>query len=414
MQDTELNAGNHMYLFAIKLPDNNYPPTLYDNYIDHKINYTLQGYLDLKTPDQQLHTQPKHILYLPLISYQPTSNSPIQRKKLYQKGDAFIQIDAELLKPAYCPGDMCSIKLITQNRSDLKITHVDLAFLSTTASHFSTSQSQGFRKNHNLYTEKFYVAINSRTNDNHTLIQFKIPSSCAPSTQSQRHIDISYQIMITVPLYNPHSSSTTRLSSNSTTNSTSPSSVASSLMISLPISIVTVPYSNTPLPPQLLIPLPSYQDTQDNNHNYLNADMPCFLNHPSSGGESPLPSPRSIISVDGTGSWTDPDRCSVSPLLEDTAITSSSSLDWPVIPPPVTLSGNPSPSTSSSSIGASLIPPIHHHNNSNNILLQDQSGHLMVPSSNNNDRRRRSLSINSSSSTSSVVQVINECSIEAN
>lgn len=93
-----------MYLFAIKLPDNNYPPTLYDNYIDHKINYTLQGYLDLKTPDQQLHTQPKHILYLPLISYQPTSNSPIQRKKLYQKGDAFIQIDAELLKPAYCPG----------------------------------------------------------------------------------------------------------------------------------------------------------------------------------------------------------------------------------------------------------------------------------------------------------------------
>ncbi|CAO3618365.1 unnamed protein product [Cunninghamella blakesleeana] len=420
IQVTELNPGNHMYLFAIKLPENNYPPTLYDNYLDLKVTYTLQAYLDLNTRDQPLTTPPKHILYLPLVSYQPTSDSPIERKKVYQNGDAFIQIDAKLMKPAYCPGDKCSIKLITQNRSDLKITHVEVAFLSTMVSHFANSQSQGFRKNHTLHTEKIYVAINPRTNDNHTLLQFKIPSSCVPSTQSQRHIDISYQIMITVPLYNhPHSSSSSASSSPAITNRLQPSSssisltspssssssksIASSLMISLPISIVTVPYNNTPLPPQILIPLPSYQDSQYTHHHHNNnnglgsSDMPCFLNDHSSGGESPLPSPRSIISVEGTGSWSDPDRCSVSPLLED------SNFDWPVIPPTTTTSSSSSPN------GATLISPLNNNNNNNNgTLHQDQTGHLMVPPSNNNDRRRRSLSMNSTtSSTSSIVQVIN-------
>jgi hypothetical protein len=99
---SKLNAGNHMYLFAIKLPDVNYPPTLRDNYIDHKVDYTLQGFLDVVNPDQELQTHPVHIMYLPLVTCQPNS-SPIRRKKIYQNGEHLVQIDAELMRPAYCP-----------------------------------------------------------------------------------------------------------------------------------------------------------------------------------------------------------------------------------------------------------------------------------------------------------------------
>ncbi|KAI8089950.1 uncharacterized protein BX664DRAFT_386350 [Halteromyces radiatus] len=356
-QVTELPVGNHMYLFAIKLPDVNYPPTLRDNYIDHKVNYTLQGFLDMVSPEQEIQTQPVHIMYLPLVTCQLPS-SPIQRKKIYQKEGQLVEIIAELMKPGYCPGDMCTIKMITQNQSDFKITHVDLTFMSTTASHMSTSQLEGFRRNHTLYSEKFYTAINKRTHDQHTLLQFKIPPSCAPSTQTHRHIDISYQIMITVPLYYTSSSS-----------SSSSSSVAS-LMISLPVTIATVPYTG-PLPPLLQIPLPSYQDSQDNR---LASDMPSFLNQ-NVHDDSPLPSPRSAFSVEGTGSWSDPDRCSVSPMMEE-------AIDWPV--PSLTLG-----------------PVV---SNNNNLVPQDESGHLMVPG---NMNRRRSVSSNASS-------VVNECSLEAN
>jgi hypothetical protein len=103
---SELAVGNHMYLFAIKLPDVNYPPTLRDNYIDHKVDYTLQGFLDVVNPDQELQTHAVHITYLPLVTCQPTSSSPIQRRKTYQKGDQLVQVNAELKQPAHCPGKM--------------------------------------------------------------------------------------------------------------------------------------------------------------------------------------------------------------------------------------------------------------------------------------------------------------------
>ncbi|CAO3594935.1 unnamed protein product [Absidia cylindrospora] len=392
-QVNNLNVGNHMYLFAIKLPDVNYPPTLRDNYIDHKVDYTLQGFLDVVNPNQELQTRPVHIMYLPLVTCQSNS-SPIQRKKIYQNGEHLVQVDAQLMRPAYCPGDMCTIKLITQNQSDFRITHVDLAFISTTSSHLSSTQVEGSPRNHTLYTEKFYTAINKRINDQHTLLQFKLPSSCPPSTQTHRHIDISYQIMITVPLHY-HTSSSSAAAAPPTS-----SSPVSSLMISLPITIATVP-STSPLPPRLEIPLPSYQDSQVNR---IAADMPSFLNQ-HIDGDSPLPSPHSAYSVEGTGSWSDPDRCSVSPMLEEQPL-----VDWPTGVPSLNMGGV------SSSAGAS--------NSNNMISQQDESGHLMVPGTSNNnntnnnnncsnssDRRRRSISSNHSSSSAILA---NECSLEVN
>ncbi|KAI8337297.1 hypothetical protein BC941DRAFT_427269 [Chlamydoabsidia padenii] len=361
-QVTELNAGNHMYLFAIKLPDVNYPPTLRDNYIDHKVDYTLQGFLDVAHPDQLLQTHAVHITYLPLVTCQPAAIcSPIQRRKTYQKGDQLVQVNAELKQPAYCPGDMCTIEMITQNQSDFRITHVDLAFMSTTASHLSTSQSENARRNHTLYTQKYYTAITRRINEHHTLLQFRLPTSCPPSTQTHRHIDISYQIMMTVPLFYAPSSSPSSSSSSSTSTT-----IVSSLMISLPITVATVPYT---APPQLQIPLPSYQDSHINR---IASDMPSFLDQHIDDSDSPLPSPVE-------GSWSD--RCSVSPMMEESVV------DWPFVP-------------------ALTLDSISGNNNNNTMSQQDGSGHLMVPST---SRRRRSVSSSSSSSG-----VHNECSLEVN
>lgn len=46
-QPQELSEGSHMYLFAIRLPQVNYPPSMHDSHFGHRINYPLftLGYL---------------------------------------------------------------------------------------------------------------------------------------------------------------------------------------------------------------------------------------------------------------------------------------------------------------------------------------------------------------------------------
>lgn len=90
-----------MYLFAIKLPQVNYPPSMHDNAFGHRIHYTLQGVIDLISVPQH-NTPTISILYLPLVT---GSQNQISRKtQMFQKEDKKIQVVAELIKPAYCPG----------------------------------------------------------------------------------------------------------------------------------------------------------------------------------------------------------------------------------------------------------------------------------------------------------------------
>jgi hypothetical protein len=91
-----------MYLFAIRLPQVNYPPSMHDSHFGHRINYTLQGMLNTATSDTPHYTATVPVLYLPLVTCNPTTVS--KKTQVFEKEDKKIEVTAELIKPAYCPG----------------------------------------------------------------------------------------------------------------------------------------------------------------------------------------------------------------------------------------------------------------------------------------------------------------------
>lgn len=100
----ELSNGSHMYLFAIRLPEVNYPPSMHDSPFGRRIHYTLQGILDTTTNTPHL-TAIVPIIYLPLITCNPTTlNQTSKKTQVFEKEDKKIEVTAELIKPAYCPG----------------------------------------------------------------------------------------------------------------------------------------------------------------------------------------------------------------------------------------------------------------------------------------------------------------------
>lgn len=105
----ELSQGSHMYLFAIRLPQVNYPPSMHDSPFGHRIHYTLQGILD--TTSSNRHVTPiLPIIYLPLVTCDPTALTQTSKKtQVFEKEDKKIEVTAELIKPAYCPGKIINL-----------------------------------------------------------------------------------------------------------------------------------------------------------------------------------------------------------------------------------------------------------------------------------------------------------------
>lgn len=99
----ELSNGSHMFLFAIRLPQVNYPPSMHDSPFGHRISYTLQGVFDTTGTTHVTTSVP--IIYLPLITCSPnTLNETSKKTQVFEKEDKKIEVTAELIKPAYCPG----------------------------------------------------------------------------------------------------------------------------------------------------------------------------------------------------------------------------------------------------------------------------------------------------------------------
>lgn len=94
--------GNHIYLFAIQLPSSvNYPPTIKDAYLGHRIEYSLQGHLDLL--DSSTKSTPiVPVTYLPLVTFDDNQQQQA-RSKTIQISDS-VQVTAKLANPSCCPG----------------------------------------------------------------------------------------------------------------------------------------------------------------------------------------------------------------------------------------------------------------------------------------------------------------------
>ncbi|KAI8986534.1 hypothetical protein BDB01DRAFT_785957 [Pilobolus umbonatus] len=267
-----LAEGSHMYLFAIRLPHVNYPPSMSDYYFGHRIIYTLYGVLNMPSSDNYTNTVP--IIYLPLITCPPEYIAQTSRtSEVFVIENGVIETSVELIKPSYCPGDHCTLKMITNNKSDTKINHVQLmlsAISSTNSPNTpATSDQTHVQKKHILLTESFFVSIPKQARDHHDIFRFQIPIHIVPSFTNKlgKYIDISYEITISIPV---------TVSSHSNTSWFN-STVSVDNILSLPIPITTIPPG-----------YPIEVDVEEAD----SSELPCFIPNIESPFQSPSMTPE--------------------------------------------------------------------------------------------------------------------------
>ncbi|RCH77556.1 hypothetical protein CU098_002584, partial [Rhizopus stolonifer] len=284
-----LDLGTHLYLFAIQIPYNvNYPPTIRDDNFGHRIEYVLQGQICL-FDDTKKTTSRLPLTYLPLVTF---DNNPISTEKTVkiERGEEYVLVSAKLVNPYSCPGDVCRIKLETQNRSSQSIhqVQVQLASTTTTLKNNTTTPviSSGptyHHKRYELLNESHYVTIpkHSQGMSSTSICTLNIPKACVPTTQTEfanKYIDITYEIIVFIPAMGSSINDTKHVA-------THPNSVR------LPLVITTVPSSM----PSLRIPFSSGQSDA----------LPAFIPYV----ESPMPSPTTPVYQQwGPGSPIEPEE----------------------------------------------------------------------------------------------------------
>ncbi|KAI9282702.1 hypothetical protein BY458DRAFT_497057 [Sporodiniella umbellata] len=266
----DLDSGTHLYLFAIQIPHNvNYPPTIKDENLGHRIEYALQGHICLS--DNTKKATPRlPLTYLPLVTF---DTHPISTEKAVrlEKGQEYVLVSAKLVNPYSCPGDVCRIKLETHNRSSHSIHQLQLLLVSTTTTLNNNTRpvpSSGPSYRHKrleLLNEAQYVTIPKHTQGMSTtsICTLNIPNACVPTTQTEfagKYIDITYEIVVFIPALGSSLNDTKHVV-------THPNSIR------LPLVITTVPSSI----PSLKIP-PSTGRSEA---------LPTFIPYV----ESPMPSP---------------------------------------------------------------------------------------------------------------------------
>ncbi|ORE03839.1 hypothetical protein BCV72DRAFT_295655 [Rhizopus microsporus var. microsporus] len=254
-----LESGAHLYLFAIQLPSNvNYPPTIRDDSLGHRIEYSLQGFIYLSDQTSK-STNCLPLTYLPLVAVKTNAASENKTVKI-ERGDEFVLVTAALVNPYLCP---VTIQLISTTTS-----------LKNNTGPIASTGPSYHHKRHEILSESQYVSIPKHTQQNNSLTTsictIQIPSTCVPTTQTHfasKYIDIQYEIIIFIPAFGHHSLNDTKFIA------------AHPNCIRLPLVITTVPSTI----PTLQIPFAVGSNNDDS--------LPTFIPYI----ESPSPSPTSPI-----------------------------------------------------------------------------------------------------------------------
>lgn len=187
-------------------------------------------------------------------------------------------------------GEPCTVKLITNNHSDCRISHVDVSLVCTTTTVSNNNNNDDavyhHKKHHTIHSETFYVAIPKECKNHRSVFRFDIPDHCVPTTQNRigQYLDIAYEIVVSMPLTGAS------LGNDGTFWPLFGSSYPFTNTISLPVFITTVPAS-FPVPSQLSLPLPYFSEQPE---------LPSFI---PSIDSSPLPSPSRPMFSSPAGSW---------------------------------------------------------------------------------------------------------------
>ncbi|KAI7902970.1 uncharacterized protein BX663DRAFT_561049 [Cokeromyces recurvatus] len=251
-QPNELSNGSHMYLFAVRLPHVNYPPSMQKyHFAHHRIKYSLQGFLDLTSLPSPYTTPIVPVLYLPFITSHAMPSKRMTQLWLFHQKEEInkrIGITAELIKPVYCPGDICTIKMTTNNKSGTKISSVQIAFvaiLTTSSSSVNDDHVEIVEythKRHTLLTESFYVSIPKYAQEHQDVFQFHLPIQLVPTFTNKlgKLIDIAYEVNLSIIPYHQQGASLLFRHHN-TVVVTDDTTATESNTISLPIIIGTIP-----------------------------------------------------------------------------------------------------------------------------------------------------------------------------
>lgn len=421
-----VSPGRNLYLFAIRFPDVNFPPTINDPNNPIRVAYTLRAFLDRPNPSRADRSNLVEVFYLPLV---PVASSPppaspeklddtnkVERKRNAESksrgkkkhaglsvvvpisqpsfggmvseclrsssGEPLLEATAELAKPAYLPGDICNVKLTLNNRSDRRITAINLALASHVTSpplHDSpdnpTSAPLGakpFSHSHIYFAESLSFVIPRYTKDYTENLQFKLPAEITPSSSLHATrpggtgFELAYDLRLVLVI-----GGTSMWPIPRTIN-------ADQLTLVLPLTIATVP-SRFSFPTQLRIPAPAPSAGAPTN---AGIEIPVL----TTNGEAVIDD--SIVTIDdGTVAMdsTQPvflQTLPVSPYINSSSLSSPSSPSTPwagtPLPSPIldTAFELPAVTSSSSSSSSSLTlsqppPPLS--------PSVDASGHLMVP-----------------------------------
>ncbi|RUP50950.1 hypothetical protein BC936DRAFT_136947 [Jimgerdemannia flammicorona] len=420
VQDTkELTAGRHMFLFAVKIPMVNYPPTLQDPSVDHKVIYTLQGFLDLPSATQPAspryhteHTAPQIITFLPLIhcsSTPPPSHREISRTS---SGEPLVDVNAELGRAGHCPGETCTVKISAINKSDNKISSIHIALvanieiiaapppqattfpLTNVLTSTSLPPLPTKHRSQTLLSETFHTVIpRGALTPQTSTIRFRLPPTMLPSISTDicRSVDIRYDVVVSIPLTSSSSSSSSfwrvanpsPSTSSSYTASTNPSSTSSTttskphtLTITLPLIIGTIPANRTSLTTQIV---PSFLE---------NPELPSFAKSDSTYPDSAPASPTSPISP-----WPESPMDERSTSVTPTDSLSSSEDRNPYEATLATGSGDPENSQDEQD------PDLRVPSKRDSLMRLDASGHLLPPTKGRHPLIRRASSGSGSGSS---------------
>ncbi|KAI9487180.1 MAG: hypothetical protein EXX96DRAFT_593451 [Benjaminiella poitrasii] len=266
-EDAFLEVGSHIYLFAIQLPATiNYPPAIKDVYLGHRIEYSLQGYLDVisSVDNSSIQTRPTSVvslIYLPLVT---VSDDYIQKKEKtvkIEKGSEYVEITANLVNPSSCP-----VSTTTSYHSKSE-NHPDLP----------TSGPSYRHKQRQILYESFYITIPKFSRNNTVICPIRIPSFCVPTTQSHfgKYIGISYEIFIIIPAMGNYPSSSTSVGVIGVHNNSFSHLLLNPHVIRLPLFISTIPYYT----PRLKIPFADNETSADLPTFIISNESPNLLSH---------------------------------------------------------------------------------------------------------------------------------------
>lgn len=251
-----LPSGSHMYLFAIKMPRVNYPPSMVDS--KRRISYRLEAIIEAEI---KITTPAVEVRFLPLIS--TSEEHPIEKHAEMHDNERrrIAHLIVGMKRTAFVPDALVIADVSLENNSNEVLKSFRVQVISKAISHScgskdnhhctlqeenATSKSKCTIKVATIFNHNEHIQISRDKTVNHT-VQFRMPDPKLPTTHYSS-LQVDYSLKVIVPI------------GGSISGPAALTRPSKSLSAEIPIIIGTVP---SHVPPKDLLNVQSLQDCQD-------------------------------------------------------------------------------------------------------------------------------------------------------